>query len=523
MIIPSKDNYAILSQCIKSFSEITDYDDYEFILVDNGSKDENKQKYTELAAKYNMQYIYEKRTFNFSHMCNLGAQHATGEYLLFLNDDIEIIEPQWLKRMVGQASLKHTGAVGAKLLYPDRETIQHVGVINIAAGPVHALAGYSDEPIYYFGKNRMDYNQIAVTAACLLIRRDKFDEVAGYNEELAVAYNDVDFCFKLIEKGYYNVVRNDAVLLHHESVSRGNDLENNKKFERLMREQEKLYKLHPQFEGKDPFYNVNLTQNGADFSCNDTEILPARNRKIKKWNHAVKVGSDISIAIDCVHYDKEAYIKGWFYWKNVLLTNFARVYLALRNEYQQTFYFDVNRMMRKDVAAALKNGAYNTGFECLIPYENLRLNEESYQIGIVVEIPWLNIRRINWCAETLNKVSEEFYREHVMYEEFKLAEESFAEEYDFQIEEKDETQGIIKGWAVSRTSRNNDYDDFIVAYQKNGKWYGRNVVRQRRPDIAAGYSTRTNVLWSGFIVASEEADIKEIKIVRKHVTGSRKG
>lgn len=269
VIIPSRDNYEVLDRCLSSFHEMTDYPDFEIILVDNGSTDENRGRYQQLSDQYHMTYLYQKEMFNFSHMCNLGSEAATGEYLLFLNDDIEIIEQNWLKRMVGQASLSHTGAVGAKLLYPDRRTIQHVGVINILNGPCHALAGKSDEIQYYFGKNRLDYNQMAVTAACLLVKKTKFEEVSGFDEELAVAYNDVELCFHLLTKGYYHVIRNDAVLIHHESVSRGNDLEDSEKFDRLMREQEKLYERYPQFvRGKDPFYSPNLSQHRVDFSLN---------------------------------------------------------------------------------------------------------------------------------------------------------------------------------------------------------------------------------------------------------------
>lgn len=268
VIIPSKDNYEVLNRCLSSFHEVTNYPDFEIILVDNGSTDENRGRYQQLSDQYHMTYLYQKETFNFSHMCNLGSEAAAGDYLLFLNDDIEIIEKNWLKRMVGQASLPHTGAVGAKLLYPDRQTIQHVGVINILNGPCHALTGSSDEVIYYFGKNRLDYNQMAVTAACLLVKKTRFEEVSGFDEELAVAYNDVELCFHLLTKGYYHVIRNDAVLIHHESVSRGNDLEDSEKFDRLMREQEKLYERYPQFRGKDPFYSPNLAQHKVDFSLN---------------------------------------------------------------------------------------------------------------------------------------------------------------------------------------------------------------------------------------------------------------
>ncbi len=268
VIIPSKDNYEILSRCLSSFHELTDYPDFEIILVDNGSTDENRVRYRQLSDQYHMTYLYQKETFNFSHMCNIGSRAADGDYLLFLNDDTEVIDAKWLKRMAGQASLEHTGAVGAKLLYPDREMIQHIGVLNLECGPSHALTGFSDKKVYYFGRNRLDYNYLAVTGACLLVKKKKFEEVHGFCEELPIAYNDVDFCFRLAERGYYNVMRNDAVLLHHESVSRGLDFLDQKKMERLARERGKLYEMHPNFYQYDPFYNPNLAPRNIDFSLN---------------------------------------------------------------------------------------------------------------------------------------------------------------------------------------------------------------------------------------------------------------
>ena len=268
VIIPSKDNYKVLKRCIETLYEITRYRNFEVILVDNGSNDENKKLYQGLADKYNFRYIYEKMNFNFSRMCNIGAKEAKGDYYLFLNDDIEIINEEWLERMVGHAELEHVGAVGAKLLYPNSKKIQHIGVINIANGPVHAFIGYNDDNIYYFGRNKIDYNWLVVTAACMLVNAAKFNKVNGFNEDMPVAYNDVELCFRLVEAGYYNVVRNDVILYHHESVSRGNDLKSEKKFKRLMAEQKHLYKLHPYFKNKDPFYSSNLTQHAPDFSYN---------------------------------------------------------------------------------------------------------------------------------------------------------------------------------------------------------------------------------------------------------------
>ena len=275
VIIPSKDNYGCLERCIKSLDKLTTYRNYEIIVVDNGSSDENKLKYAELVSSVKGKYIYEPSEFNFSKMCNRGVAEASGEFLLFLNDDIEVIDPIWLQRMVGHAELPYVGAVGAKLMYPENGLIQHCGVTNLSeAGPVHSFIGRTDSEIWYFFRNRVEYDWLAVTAACLLVDRKKFDEVGGFNEDLAVAFNDVDFCFKLHEAGYYNVVRADAVLTHFESVSRGHDGLDEKKLQRLNSEKERLYSLHPDLRGKDPYYNPNLTGILADFTCDNMLIEP---------------------------------------------------------------------------------------------------------------------------------------------------------------------------------------------------------------------------------------------------------
>ena len=268
IVIPSKDNPSLLKQCIDSLTEKTDYSNYEIIVVDNGSNDENKSLISEYLKGKNAVYHYEPMDFNFSKMCNIGASISNGELLLFLNDDIEIKDGIWLERMVGQASLDHTGAVGAKLLYPNSTAIQHIGVTNLLIGPSHMFIGFPDDHPLYFGRNRMDYNFICETAACVMISKEKFTEVGGFDENLKIAYNDVDLCFSLYEHGYYNVTRNDAVLYHHESASRGSDDMDPEKQKRLLVERKRLYDKHPDLKGKDPFYSINLATNRVDCSYN---------------------------------------------------------------------------------------------------------------------------------------------------------------------------------------------------------------------------------------------------------------
>ncbi len=264
IIILSKDNFDMLQNCIKKIDTITEYRNYEIILVDNGSSEKIKEKYEKLSVKYNCKYLYKKMKFNFSYMCNLGAKMAKGKYLLFLNDDIEVQGKKWLERMLGHASVPYIGAVGVKLLYPNTNFIQHDGVLNLKSSPQHSLIGKDDRNNYYFYRNKLEYNFLAVTGACLMIKAEKFWEVQGFDEKLYIAYNDVDLCFRLAKK-YFNVVRNDVVLYHHESVSRGMDQIDKEKMKRLEKEKIYLYKKNKRYQGYDPCYNVNLADNRIDY------------------------------------------------------------------------------------------------------------------------------------------------------------------------------------------------------------------------------------------------------------------
>ena len=268
VVIPSKDHPEVLEQCLRSFRKKTLYDCYEWIVVDNGSSGENRDRIKKLQKEYKFLYLYEEMPFNFSKMCNMGVARAHGDMILLLNDDIEIIEKNWLGRMVGQALLPHVGAVGARLWYAGGRLIQHAGITNLQIGPSHKLVTFQDDQDYYYGRSRVAYDMIGVTAACLMVTKKKYEEVGGLDETMAVSYNDVDFCFKLWEAGYYNVLRNDVVLYHHESLSRGLDEHDENKWERLLAEKRNLYARHPQLDGKDPFYHEALIDNASDYRCN---------------------------------------------------------------------------------------------------------------------------------------------------------------------------------------------------------------------------------------------------------------
>lgn len=270
VIIPSKDNAVVLKKCLDTLKKTAADISYEVLLVDNGSGEAVKKKIEEMTADApDILYIYEPMEFNFSKMCNLGAERAEGSLLLFLNDDIEATHTGWLSDMAKLAERPHVGAVGCKLLYPDTDKIQHAGITNLPMGPVHKLQFLRDNKCYYDNRNRGIRNVSAVTAACLMVRREVFEEAGGFCESMQVAFNDVDFCFTLLEKGFYNAVCNHIHLLHHESMSRGAD-ESEEKLKRLHRERTMLYDRHPGLNGKDPFYHDWLNRTGLD-----TRIQPA--------------------------------------------------------------------------------------------------------------------------------------------------------------------------------------------------------------------------------------------------------
>lgn len=268
VIIPSKDNVDVLERCIRSVRAHEAYPHYEILVVDNGSAGAVRTRLMNLERELSFSYVYEPMDFNFSKMINLGVSKARGDYLLLLNDDCEVIQDDWMLNMLGQAQLPHVGAVGAKLLYPGSDLIQHAGVTNLTAGPAHKLQRDSDAHSYYYGRNRFCYDYIGVTAACMMVPRAVFEEAGGFDEGLRVAFNDVDFCFKLHERGRYLVMRNDVVLYHHESLSRGDDLLTEEKTARLMQERDALYERHPQLLARDPFYNVNLLGCVIDYLIN---------------------------------------------------------------------------------------------------------------------------------------------------------------------------------------------------------------------------------------------------------------
>ncbi len=406
IIIPSKDHFPILSRCVESLIGMTAYKNYRITVVDNGSRPECRKSTEQLVKRANGQYLYQEMEFNFSSMCNIGAQNTEGEYILFLNDDIEVIHPEWLSIMLGQAALPYIGAVGAKLLYPDTRLIQHIGVTNLKIGPAHKLSMETDEKSHYFGRNRMEYDYLAVTGACLLVSRNKFECAGRFDEAMRVRYNDVELCMSLYEHGYYNVVRTDVSLYHHESISRGDDTLDVEKMRELIREREHLYKKHPQFRERDPFYNPNLVDHKTLYQPDyiygfEKRAERSSCRRFKKQIKPEWINECFRLHIEKIE-QKEGYIylEGWSFIQGSDNSAYKRdILLRECSQDGEILKVSVVPRYRDDVLGqypAEKNISLS-GFVCRIPNDELKKNT-SYNIAMLAKAAYS--RQILFIAST---------------------------------------------------------------------------------------------------------------------------
>ena len=238
IIIPMKDKSEITKVCLESLYNKMTYKNFEIIIVDNGSvEEETREMLNYYKSNYdNFRVIRIESEFNYSYLNNQAVKKAKGEYILFLNNDTEVKDSNFLDEMVGYAMQKHVGCVGIKLIYKDKK-VQHAGVVLGYGGVAgHIFVPYDYSDVGLFGRLAMPYNYTAVTAACLLIKKSKFAEVNGFDENLKVALNDVDFCLKVLERGYYNVCLSNVEMYHYESRSRGYEVTKEKQ-ERYKKEE----------------------------------------------------------------------------------------------------------------------------------------------------------------------------------------------------------------------------------------------------------------------------------------------
>ena len=266
ILIPNKDQKDTLDQCLKSIEARTDYENYEIIIIENNSTEQETFEYYKQIKNPKIRVIEWKDEFNYSAINNFGVRHAKGEYLLFLNNDIEVINSDWLGEMLSNCQREEVGAVGAKLYYPDN-TVQHAGVIVGIGGVAGSVfVGLKRGYTGYMHRASIQQNLSAVTAACMMVKKSVFEEVGGFEEELKVAFNDIDFCLKIREKGHLIVYDPYVELYHYESKTRGAE-DTTEKIRRFQSEIEYMRSHWSSIlKNGDPAYNPNLSLKKWDYS-----------------------------------------------------------------------------------------------------------------------------------------------------------------------------------------------------------------------------------------------------------------
>lgn len=277
IIIPFRDQSEILEKCVNSILTKTKYQNFEILLVDNQSEKKETKDYLQRINKdKRVKILCYNKPFSYSAINNFAVKKAKGEYVVLLNNDTEVISREWLTAMLEYAQRARIGIVGAKLIYPNGR-IQHAGVIMGMGIAGHAFKGYWDGDPNYFQHADIIKNYSAVTAACLMTKKTIYEKVNGLDEiNLKVAYNDVDYCLKVIEAGYRVVYTPYAKLYHYESYSRGDDeafkTENPEEYKRVLSEREYMSKKWEKYIERDPFYSPNLTKEHEDFTINTKKI-----------------------------------------------------------------------------------------------------------------------------------------------------------------------------------------------------------------------------------------------------------
>ncbi len=423
LIIPSKDHAGILIRCLNSILGKTSFcrgnheeiinGRLEIIIIDNGSCEAEKEKITSyIHMKENngwkITYIYDSFPFNYSKMCHIGANMATGKYLLFMNDDVEAGSENFIEKMLYYAAVSHVGAVGIKLFYPDSDIIQHAGVTDLNCGPSHKLATHPDREVYYFGRNRFNMDVLAVTGACMMMSKEKYFQVGGFSDRMEVGYNDIDLCVSLYEQGYFNIVLNDCTLYHHESLSRGEDHCDDKKYLRLSAERKLFYEKHAWlFDGCDPFYNRHLLQDTLDYRIDveaDYEKRDYRNNVLliklsalpKKTCGFLDKQKQPNFNIERVFRERALYpptedaivFEGWSLMNKSDNRLFERFLCLLPDDdsLEEVMQISVSPKYRDDVKEVFLKAKYAelAGFVCKIPVSYLHENK-VYRIGMLFE------------------------------------------------------------------------------------------------------------------------------------------
>jgi len=273
IVIPTKNQYKVISRCIESIFKKSTYRNYEVVIVDTGSDDKRIVDYYERLKKdkrVNILSFIEPK-FSFANTANFGSSKASGEFLIMLNNDTEVITPNWIELMLGDAQRPEVGSVGARLYFPGNKILQHAGIgIGLGGYAANILGGSEAERLNSIQKLYADNkrNVAANTGACMMIRANLFSQLRGFDKDFSVTYNDVDLGLRILKKGYANIYNPAVELTHHESISLGNPDEIKRDSAEFSASKKLLAKRWPNYIKNDPYYNNNYSKNFSNFTIN---------------------------------------------------------------------------------------------------------------------------------------------------------------------------------------------------------------------------------------------------------------
>lgn len=273
IVIPSRNQYEVVKRCIKSILEKTTYKNYEIVLVDTGSDDNRVFNwYKELKNNDKINIVsWPEKPFSYARACNYGVKKAKGKYLIMLNNDTEVITPNWIELMLGDAQRPEVGTVGVRLYYPGNSIIQHAGVgIGLGGYAANILGGSHTDRInsaqILYGNNKR--NVACSTAACIMLRKNLFNKVGGFDEKFSVTYNDVDLGLRILKIGYLNIYNPVVELTHYESISLGRPGKKQRDNKEIDKSKQLLKTRWSKYIKHDPYYNDNMSKDHADFTVN---------------------------------------------------------------------------------------------------------------------------------------------------------------------------------------------------------------------------------------------------------------
>jgi len=329
IIIPTKDKADLLSPCLDSIIDKTDYPNWEIIVVDNGSHETKTFQLYDLYSKKlgnaRLKVHSEPSPFNFSYLVNQGVKAAQGSIILLLNNDTEVISPRnWLEEMIGYAQRQAIACVGSKLLYSNN-TIQHAGVIcGIDCTAGHSHLNFPLQSSGYFDRLSFVANYSAVTGACLMIKRSLWEKMDGFDEQLVVAGNDVDFCLRLLKQGYRHVVLPHVLLYHHESKSRG-EIDSSSQKLRVALEIAFMQKRWPKIWMPDPYYSPHFNQKKAgDFSMNPKSIYAVPGEPLSNEDNSIIFNFVKKLAVRLLSRQAVNKLRVFYYWARLLISKLKR-------------------------------------------------------------------------------------------------------------------------------------------------------------------------------------------------------